>query len=225
MPKTRTLWTVNPAVKFAHIPEPEAPAETAPTPAAQPAAPNPDQQARLVHESFETLRATLQSAQSHNDQQLAQTESSIEETNLKIQETQRALYQLEHTPQPAPRPAAATAQGQPQAAPVQAQAAAAQAGTPMVAWGGQRPLRPQADIFVWPDESVSYLASMLDYFIRKGLSVMYYNPGFSYLPQDIIMLPFAPKPVPSRYTLVLNNNKRRTWEFLKQAFAARGIAL
>ena len=124
------------------------------------------------------------------------------------------------TPQPAPRPAAATAQGQPQAAPVQAQA-----GTPMVAWGGQRPLRPQADIFVWPDESVSYLASMLDYFIRKGLSVMYYNPGFSYLPQDIIMLPFAPKPVPSRYTLVLNNNKRRTWEFLKQAFAARGIAL
>ncbi len=285
MPKTRTLWTVNPAVKFAHIPEPEAPAETAPTPAAQPAAPDPDQQARLVHESFETLRATLQSAQSHNDQQLAQTESSIEETNLKIQETQRALYQLEHTPQPAPqpappvvapqtqvapqpvaqpqlapqpraqaptmnqplaqpqvavkplaqtqmatpqpapRPAAATAQGQPQAAPVQAQAAAAQAGTPMVAWGGQRPLRPQADIFVWPDESVSYLASMLDYFIRKGLSVMYYNPGFSYLPQDIIMLPFAPKPVPSRYTLVLDNNKRRTWEFLKQAFAARGIAL
>lgn len=246
MPKTRTLWTVNPAVKFAHIPKHEAPAEPAPTPAAQPAAPDPDQQARLVHESFETLRATLQSAQSHNDQQLAQTESSIEETNLKIQETQRALYQLEHTPQPAPQPApqptppvvapvpqptpqfVAQPQAQPQPVPqpvAQPQAAPAQAGTPMVAWGGQRQLRPQADIFVWPDESVSYLGSMLDYFQRKGLSVMYYNPGFNYLPQDIIMLPFAPKPVPSRYTIVLDNNKRRTWEFLKQAFAARGIAL
>lgn len=96
---------------------------------------------------------------------------------------------------------------------------------PMVAWGGQLPLRPQADIYVWPDGSITYLNNMLSYFQRKGLSVMYYNPGFSYQPQDIIMLPFAPQPVPSNFTLVLDNNKRRTWEFLKQAFAARGIAL
>lgn len=258
MPKTRTTWTVNPAVKFALIPDsaaPEATAQLTPTP--QDALPNSPQdnaaqaaqaaaqaaadaaraaqEAHLISESFETLRTTLISAQSKNDQQLAQTESAIEETNLKIKETQDALFKLEHPPVSAPQPPVPSAppsqvqpvsppqvQPVPQTAP---QAPASMVAAPMVAWGGQLPLRPQADIYVWPDGSITYLNNMLSYFQRKGLSVMYYNPGFSYQPQDIIMLPFAPQPVPSNFTLVLDNNKRRTWEFLKQAFAARGIAL
>ena len=257
MPKTRTTWTVNPAVKFALTPDsaaPEATAELAPTPqnalpnspqdeaaqvAAQAAADaaRAAQEAHLISESFETLRTTLISAQSKNDQQLAQTESAIEETNLKIKETQDALFKLEHPPVSAPQPPVPPAppsqvqpvtqpQVQPQAQPqATSQAPAPMVAAPMVAWGGQLPLRPQADIYVWPDGSITYLNNMLSYFQRKGLSVMYYNPGFSYQPQDIIMLPFAPQPVPSNFTLVLDNNKRRTWEFLKQAFAARGIAL
>lgn len=264
MPKTRTTWTVNPAVKFALTPDsaaPEATAELAPTPqnASLPNSPQDEaaqvaaqaaadaaraaQEAHLISESFETLRTTLISAQSKNDQQLAQTESAIEETNLKIKETQDALFKLEHPPvsapqppvPPAPQPPAAPVP-QPQVQPVTqpqvqpqpqatSQAPAPMVAAPMVAWGGQLPLRPQADIYVWPDGSITYLNNMLSYFQRKGLSVMYYNPGFSYQPQDIIMLPFAPQPVPSNFTLVLDNNKRRTWEFLKQAFAARGIAL
>ena len=127
------------------------------------------------------------------------------------------LPQVQPVTQPQVQP-----QAQPQAT---SQAPAPMVAAPMVAWGGQLPLRPQADIYVWPDGSITYLNNMLSYFQRKGLSVMYYNPGFSYQPQDIIMLPFAPQPVPSNFTLVLDNNKRRTWEFLKQAFAARGIAL
>lgn len=265
MPKTRTTWTVNPAVKFALTPDsaaPEATAELAPTPqnaslpnspqdeAAQAAQAAADaaraaQEAHLISESFETLRTTLISAQSKNDQQLAQTESAIEETNLKIKETRDALFKLEHPPVSAPQPPVPPAppsqvqpvplpqvqpvtqpQVQPQAQPqATSQAPAPMVAAPMVAWGGQLPLRPQADIYVWPDGSITYLNNMLSYFQRKGLSVMYYNPGFSYQPQDIIMLPFAPQPVPSNFTLVLDNNKRRTWEFLKQAFAARGIAL
>ena len=265
MPKTRTTWTVNPAVKFALTPDsaaPEATAELAPTPqnaslpnspqdeAAQAAQAAADaaraaQEAHLISESFETLRTTLISAQSKNDQQLAQTESAIEETNLKIKETQDALFKLEHPPVSAPQPPVQPAppsqvqpvtqpqiQPQPQVqpqpmnqAPAALQAPVSMVAAPMVAWGGQLPLRPQADIYVWPDGSITYLNNMLSYFQRKGLSVMYYNPGFSYQPQDIIMLPFAPQPVPSNFTLVLDNNKRRTWEFLKQAFAARGIAL
>ena len=291
MPKTRTTWTVNPAVKFALTPEsaaPEATAELAasqePTQAdaaqaeqaaaAQAAADaaRAVQEAHMISESFETLRTTLISAQSKNDQQLAQTESAIEETNLKIKETQDALFKLEHPPvsatqpqlnmpqppaPPVPQPQMQPVQ-QPQMQPVpqvqtqpmpqvpagpqpqvpapaapQAPApmaaapmvAAPMVAAPMVAWGGQLPLRPQADIYVWPDGSITYLNNMLAYFQRKGLSVMYYSPGFSYQPQDIIMLPFAPQPVPSNFTLVLDNNKRRTWEFLKQAFAARGIAI
>ncbi len=253
MPKTRTTWTVNPAVKFALTPDsaaPEVTAELAPTPQdALPDSPQDDaaqaaqaaqaaadaaraaQEAHLISESFEMLRTTLISAQSKNDQQLAQTESAIEETNLKIKETQDALFKLEHPPVSAPQPPAPPAppsQVQPvpppqvQPAP---QAPVSMVAAPMVAWGGQLPLRPQADIYVWPDGSITYLNNMLSYFQRKGLSVMYYNPGFSYQPQDIIMLPFAPQPVPSNFTLVLDNNKRRTWEFLKQAFAARGVAL
>lgn len=263
MPKTRTTWTVNPAVKFALTPDSAAPNATTqltPTPqdaslqnspqdeaaqaaqaAAQAAADaaRAAQEAHLISESFETLRTTLISAQSKNDQQLAQTESAIEETNLKIKETQDALFKLEHPPVSAPQPPVPPApqsqvqpltqpqvQPQPMAqAPAAPQAPVSMVAAPMVAWGGQLPLRPQADIYVWPDGSITYLNNMLSYFQRKGLSVMYYNPGFSYQPQDIIMLPFAPQPVPSNFTLVLDNNKRRTWEFLKQAFAARGIAL
>lgn len=263
MPKTRTTWTVNPAVKFALTPDSAAPNATTqltPTPqdaslqnspqdeaaqaaqaAAQAAADaaRAAQEAHMISESFETLRTTLISAQSKNDQQLAQTESAIEETNLKIKETQDALFKLEHPPVSAPQPPVPPApqsqvqhltqpqvQPQPMAqAPAAPQAPVSMVAAPMVAWGGQLPLRPQADIYVWPDGSITYLNNMLSYFQRKGLSVMYYNPGFSYQPQDIIMLPFAPQPVPSNFTLVLDNNKRRTWEFLKQAFAARGIAL
>lgn len=263
MPKTRTTWTVNPAVKFALTPDSAAPNATTqltPTPqdaslqnspqdeaaqaaqaAAQAAADaaRAAQEAHMISESFETLRSTLISAQSKNDQQLAQTESAIEETNLKIKETQDALFKLEHPPVSAPQPPVPPApqsqvqpltqpqvQPQPMAqAPAAPQAPVSMVAAPMVAWGGQLPLRPQADIYVWPDGSITYLNNMLSYFQRKGLSVMYYNPGFSYQPQDIIMLPFAPQPVPSNFTLVLDNNKRRTWEFLKQAFAARGIAL
>lgn len=263
MPKTRTMWTVNPAVKFALTPDSAAPNATTqltPTPqdaslqnspqdeaaqaaqaAAQAAADaaRAAQEAHMISESFETLRTTLISAQSKNDQQLAQTESAIEETNLKIKETQDALFKLEHPPVSAPQPPVPPApqsqvqpltqpqvQPQPMAqAPAAPQAPVSMVAAPMVAWGGQLPLRPQADIYVWPDGSITYLNNMLSYFQRKGLSVMYYNPGFSYQPQDIIMLPFAPQPVPSNFTLVLDNNKRRTWEFLKQAFAARGIAL
>lgn len=258
MPKTRTTWTVNPAVIFALTPASAAPeATTQLTPTPQDALPNSPQdeaaqaaqaaaqaaadaaraaqEAHMISESFETLRTTLISAQSKNDQQLAQTESAIEETNLKIKETQDALFKLEHPPVSAPQPPVPPAppsqvqpvsppqvQPVPQTAPL---APASMVAAPMVAWGGQLPLRPQADIYVWPDGSITYLNNMLSYFQRKGLSVMYYNPGFSYQPQDIIMLPFAPQPVPSNFTLVLDNNKRRTWEFLKQAFAARGIAL
>ena len=263
MPKTRTTWTVNLAVKFALTPDSAAPNATTqltPTPqdaslqnspqdeaaqaaqaAAQAAADaaRAAQEAHMISESFETLRTTLISAQSKNDQQLAQTESAIEETNLKIKETQDALFKLEHPPVSAPQPPVPPApqsqvqpltqpqvQPQPMAqAPAAPQAPVSMVAAPMVAWGGQLPLRPQADIYVWPDGSITYLNNMLSYFQRKGLSVMYYNPGFSYQPQDIIMLPFAPQPVPSNFTLVLDNNKRRTWEFLKQAFAARGIAL
>ena len=271
MPKTRTTWTVNPAVKFALTPEsaaPEATAELAasqePTQAdaaqaeqaaaAQAAADaaRAVQEAHMISESFETLRTTLISAQSKNDQLLAQTESAIEETNLKIKETQDALFKLEHPPVSAPQPQLNMPQPpappvqQPQMQPVQQpqmqpvpqvqtppmpqvpagpQPQVPAPAAPQVAWGGQLPLRPQADIYVWPDGSITYLNNMLAYFQRKGLSVMYYSPGFSYQPQDIIMLPFAPQPVPSNFTLVLDNNKRRTWEFLKQAFAARGIAI
>ena len=90
----------------------------------------------------------------------------------------------------------------------------------------QRPLRPdEGDLYVMPDGAISYLDNMLAFFQRKGLRVMYYNPGYCYRPSDIILLPYAPHPLPSTCTLVLDNNKRRTWDFLKLVFAARGITL
>ena len=99
--------------------------------------------------------------------------------------------------------------------------------TPSPQWSlQQRPLRPdEGDLYVMPDGAISYLDNMLAFFQRKGLRVMYYNPGYSYRPSDIILLPYAPHPLPSTCTLVLDNNKRRTWDFLKLVFAARGITL
>ena len=336
MPKTRTTWTVNPAVKFALTPEnrpqgataadatdagsatdaataaPDsgavAPAPQAPADAAA-AAERAAQQARMIHESYEALRSTLLSEQSKNDQRRTQVESELDATNLKIKETQSAIYDLERTPvappvappaasqvaqQPVAPPAPApqpVPQAVPQSAPQPADRAAAPlpAGTsaaplpsapnpyargpqlqperpaqtwqqraahtapqpqrrgaapyptapqpPAVAqapvaapssqWSmQQRPLRPdEGDLYVMPDGAISYLDNMLAFFQRKGLRVMYYNPGYCYRPSDIILLPYAPHPLPSTCTLVLDNNKRRTWDFLKLVFAARGITL
>lgn len=304
MPKSRVLWTANPAVKFALTPDTVAAATPAPdevtaetTPAASTVSAEDEAkraayEARIVHESYETLRATLLSEQSKNEQQRVQTENAIEETNLKIKETQSALYELEHSPAPAPSLAPKQAAPQSNAQPVnpplwpeptpisqplaqmqlvhpkqptpkmaasaaqhptamqgtaqqwdtqqsvaQQSVAAAQvrdahttnvspiAPSTMVLWGQELPLRQDGDIYVMPDGSITYLGNMLSYFQRLGLKVVYYSPGFSYQPQDIILLPFAPNPLPSQFTLVLNNNKRRTWEFLKWAFAQRGITL
>lgn len=324
MPKTRTTWTVNPAVKFALTPEnrPQGAAAADATdaatatpdtgaPAPAPQAPAEDataaeraaQQARMIHESYESLRSTLLSEQSKNDQRRTQVESELDATNLKIKETQSAIYDLERTPvAPSVVPPSAPAsqsvlQTVPQSAPQPAVRAAAplQAGTPAApqpsapnpyvrgpqlqpehpaqTWqqraahtapqpqrGGaapyptapqqpvapqspaalqapvatpspqwslqQRPLRPdEGDLYVMPDGAISYLDNMLAFFQRKGLRVMYYNPGYSYRPSDIILLPYAPHPLPSTCTLVLDNNKRRTWDFLKLVFAARGITL
>lgn len=112
-------------------------------------------------------------------------------------------------------------------APLSQAAPQAPVATPSQQWSlQQRPLRPdEGDLYVMPDGAISYLDNMLAFFQRKGLRVMYYNPGFSYRPSDIILLPYAPHPLPSTCTLVLDNNKRRTWDFLKLVFAARGITL
>ncbi len=310
MPKTRTTWTVNSAVKFALTPEnrpqgataadasaasasnaaPDngavAPAPHAPADDAA-AAERAAQQARMVHESYEALRSTLLSEQSKNDQRRTQVESELDATNLKIKETQSAIYDLERTPvappvappaasqvapQPAgraaaPLPAGTSAASLPSApnpyargpqlqperpaqtwqqraprmapqpqrrgaapyptAPQSPAALQAPVAAPSSQWSmQQRPLRPdEGDLYVMPDGAISYLDNMLAFFQRKGLRVMYYNPGYSYRPSDIILLPYAPHPLPSTCTLVLDNNKRRTWDFLKLVFAARGITL
>lgn len=326
MPKTRTTWTVNPAVKFALTPEdstpsaaahPDASADAtsatpdsganAPAPASDAAAAErAAQQARMIHESYESLRSTLLSEQSKNDQRRTQVESELDATNLKIKENQSAIYDLERTPvapsvvppsapasqpvlqtvpQSALQPAAPQLQAgtpaapQPSApnpyvrgpqlqperpaqtwqqraahtaplpqrdaatpyptapqppvvpqqpvAPQSPAALQAPVATPSPQWSlQQRPLRPdEGDLYVMPDGAISYLDNMLAFFQRKGLRVMYYNPGYSYRPSDIILLPYAPHPLPSTCTLVLDNNKRRTWDFLKLVFAARGITL
>ncbi|HIV55812.1 MAG TPA: hypothetical protein H9898_08505 [Candidatus Anaerobiospirillum stercoravium] len=134
-----------------------------------------------------------------------------------------------HTaPQPQRRGAAPypTAPQQP-VAPQSPAVAQAPVATPCPQWSIQkRPLRPdEGDLYVMPDGAISYLDNMLAFFQRKGLRVMYYNPGYCYRPSDIILLPYAPHPLPSTCTLVLDNNKRRTWDFLKLVFAARGITL
>ena len=131
-------------------------------------------------------------------------------------------------PQPQRRGAAPypTAPQQP-VAPQPPAVAQAPVAAPSQQWSlQQRPLRPdEGDLYVMPDGAISYLDNMLAFFQRKGLRVMYYNPGYSYRPSDIILLPYAPHPLPSTCTLVLDNNKRRTWDFLKLVFAARGITL
>ena len=134
-----------------------------------------------------------------------------------------------HTaPQPQRRGAAPypTAPQQP-VAPQSPAVAQAPVAAPSSQWSlQQRPLRPdEGDLYVMPDGAISYLDNMLAFFQRKGLRVMYYNPGYCYRPSDIILLPYAPHPLPSTCTLVLDNNKRRTWDFLKLVFAARGITL
>lgn len=121
----------------------------------------------------------------------------------------------------------APVQGQMQMAPAAMQAAPA-APAPVAAQSapaGGAPSRPDADVYVQPDSSITYLENMMRFLNSKGLRVATYHPAWQYLPNDIILMPYAPYPMPSNRTFVMTNDKKAVWNFLKSEFASRGIAL
>ncbi|MGN8851959.1 hypothetical protein [Anaerobiospirillum succiniciproducens] len=121
----------------------------------------------------------------------------------------------------------APVQGQMQMAPAAMQAAPA-APAPVAAQSapvGGAPRRPDADVYVQPDSSITYLENMMRFLNSKGLRVATYHPAWQYQPNDIILMPYAPYPMPSNRTFVMTNDKKAVWNFLKSEFASRGIAL
>ena len=121
----------------------------------------------------------------------------------------------------------APVQGQMQMAPAAMQAAPA-APAPVAAKSapvGGAPIRPDADVYVQPDSSITYLENMMRFLNSKGLRVATYHPAWQYQPNDIILMPYAPYPMPSNRTFVMTNDKKAVWNFLKSEFASRGIAL
>lgn len=121
----------------------------------------------------------------------------------------------------------APVQGQMQMAPAAMQAAPA-APAPVAAQSapvGGAPIRPDADVYVQPDSSITYLENMMRFLNSKGLRVATYHPAWQYQPNDIILMPYAPYPMPSNRTFVMTNDKKAVWNFLKSEFASRGIAL
>lgn len=121
----------------------------------------------------------------------------------------------------------APVQGQIQMAPAAMQAAPA-APAPVAAQSapvGGAPSRPDADVYVQPDSSITYLENMMRFLNSKGLRVATYHPAWQYQPNDIILMPYAPYPMPSNRTFVMTNDKKAVWNFLKSEFASRGIAL
>ncbi len=121
----------------------------------------------------------------------------------------------------------APVQGQMQMAPAAMQAAPA-APAPVAAKSapvGGAPIRPDADVYVQPDSSITYLENMMRFLNSKGLRVATYHPAWQYQPNDIILMPYAPYPMPSNHTFVMTNDKKAVWNFLKSEFASRGIAL
>lgn len=121
----------------------------------------------------------------------------------------------------------APVQGQMQMAPAAMQAAPA-APAPVAAQSapvGGAPSRPDADVYVQPDSSITYLENMMRFLNSKGLRVATYHPAWQYQPNDIILMPYAPYPMPSNRTFVMTNDKKAVWNFLKSEFASRGIAL
>lgn len=125
----------------------------------------------------------------------------------------------------------APVQGQMQMAPAAMQAAPAAlapAPAPVAAPSapvGGAPSRPDADVYVQPDSSITYLENMMRFLNSKGLRVATYHPAWQYQPNDIILMPYAPYPMPSNRTFVMTNDKKAVWNFLKSEFASRGIAL
>lgn len=118
-------------------------------------------------------------------------------------------------------------QGQMHTAPAAMQAAPA-APAPVAAQSapvGGAPSRPDADVYVQPDSSITYLENMMRFLNSKGLRVATYHPAWQYQPNDIILMPYAPYPMPSNRTFVMTNDKKAVWNFLKSEFASRGIAL
>lgn len=121
----------------------------------------------------------------------------------------------------------APVQGQMQMATAAMQAAPA-APAPVAAQSapvGGAPSRPDADVYVQPDSSITYLENMMRFLNSKGLRVATYHPAWQYQPNDIILMPYAPYPMPSNRTFVMTNDKKAVWNFLKSEFASRGIAL
>lgn len=121
----------------------------------------------------------------------------------------------------------APVQGQMQMAPAAMQAAPA-APAPVAVQSapvGGAPSRPDADVYVQPDSSITYLENMMRFLNSKGLRVATYHPAWQYQPNDIILMPYAPYPMPSNRTFVMTNDKKAVWNFLKSEFASRGIAL
>lgn len=121
----------------------------------------------------------------------------------------------------------APVQGQMHMAPAAMQAAPA-APAPVAAQSapvGGAPSRPDADVYVQPDSSITYLENMMRFLNSKGLRVATYHPAWQYQPNDIILMPYAPYPMPSNRTFVMTNDKKAVWNFLKSEFASRGIAL
>lgn len=121
----------------------------------------------------------------------------------------------------------APVQGQMQMAPAAMQAVPA-APAPVAAQSapvGGAPSRPDADVYVQPDSSITYLENMMRFLNSKGLRVATYHPAWQYQPNDIILMPYAPYPMPSNRTFVMTNDKKAVWNFLKSEFASRGIAL
>lgn len=121
----------------------------------------------------------------------------------------------------------APVQGQMQMAPAAMQATPA-ALAPVAAQSapvGGAPSRPDADVYVQPDSSITYLENMMRFLNSKGLRVATYHPAWQYQPNDIILMPYAPYPMPSNRTFVMTNDKKAVWNFLKSEFASRGIAL
>lgn len=121
----------------------------------------------------------------------------------------------------------APVQGQMQMAPAAMQAAPA-APAPVAAQSAHvdgAPSRPDADVYVQPDSSITYLENMMRFLNSKGLRVATYHPAWQYQPNDIILMPYAPYPMPSNRTFVMTNDKKAVWNFLKSEFASRGIAL
>lgn len=118
----------------------------------------------------------------------------------------------------------APVQGQMQMAPAALAPAPAPVAAPSAPVGGA-PSRPDADVYVQPDSSITYLENMMRFLNSKGLRVATYHPAWQYQPNDIILMPYAPYPMPSNRTFVMTNDKKAVWNFLKSEFASRGIAL